>query len=152
MMKGYINNEETRHVLRQHKDGKIWIHTGDLGFVDSDGYLHIKGRMKRFFVRQCDGMVKKIFCPDAENHLLQCKDIEQCVFVQQQSEAEQKVCAFIIPSDKTINQSILIDRVKSFCKESLGDFYSPDSLYVIDKFPLTKVGKIDYRTLEKKIL
>ena len=153
MMKGYINNEEeTRHVLRKHKDGQIWIHTGDLGFVDSDGYLHINGRMKRFFIRQCDGMIKKIFCPDAENHLLQCKDIEQCIFVQKQAETEQKVCAFIVPSDKTISQSILIDRVKTFCKESLGDFYSPDSLYVIDKFTLTKVGKIDYRALEKKII
>ncbi len=152
MMKGYINNEEeTRHVLRQHKDGKIWIHTGDLGFVDSDGYLHINGRMKRFFVRQCDGMIKKIFCADAELKLSKCKDIEQCVFVPKQIETEQKVCAFIIPADKTISHSLLIDKVKSFCKEKLGDFYSPDIIYILEKYPLTKIGKVDYKALENRI-
>jgi len=51
LMEGYLNNdEETRNVLRMHDDGKIWLHTGDLGRMDDDGFIYFIQRIKRIII------------------------------------------------------------------------------------------------------
>ena len=51
VMMGYINNEEeTMQTLREHEDGKVWLHTGDIGCMDEDGYVFFKQRLKRVII------------------------------------------------------------------------------------------------------
>ena len=62
MKEYYQNPKETAETIRQHEDGMKWIHTGDLGWVDQDGFVHFKGRMKRIYMTQGeDGTLYKVF-------------------------------------------------------------------------------------------
>ena len=64
----YGRKEETEKILKKHQDGKIWVHTGDLGYINNDGILFIKGRIKRIIIR-FDGI--KIYPIDIETKLYQ---------------------------------------------------------------------------------
>ena len=64
VMKKYYNNDaETKKVLKMHDDGKVWMHSGDIGYIDNDGFLYVVGRIKRMFVRS--GF--KLFSSEIEN-------------------------------------------------------------------------------------
>ena len=69
-MLGYYGNvEETNKVIKEHKDGNKWLHTGDIGYVTPDGLLYVVGRIKDIIIRY-DG--KKIYPYNVENILLKC--------------------------------------------------------------------------------
>ncbi|MBQ9459339.1 MAG: acyl--CoA ligase [Oscillospiraceae bacterium] len=151
MMWGYVNNEaETKHIARIHADGKTWIHTGDLGFIDEDGFIHIEGRLKRYLMRYWNDGVKKIFCPDIERHLVKCPMIESCVVVPVTAKLGQAPHAYVVLKDKSLSSEKAIESIKNYCESKMGEVYRPDSFTVIQNYPHTKVGKVDYRALEER--
>lgn len=150
MMIGYLNApEETANIIRLHEDGLKWVHSGDLGYVTEDGFVHISGRLKRYMLYIQNGVAKKIFSLDIEKVLLAHPQVENCAVVPvPHEETEQAPAAFVI-----LKQGVSVESVekalKSYAEEKLEPAYCPIKYYFVEKFPLTKVGKVDYLALEQ---
>lgn len=150
IMIGYVNNpEETNNIIRKHKDGKLWVHSGDLGYVTEDGFVHISGRLKRYMMYIANGLHKKIFSLDIEKALLEHPYVDNCAVVPiADSDTFQKPVAFIILK-KDIPQDVNMENeFEVYAEKNLQDGYKPVKYIFVDRFPLTKVGKVDYLKLE----
>lgn len=149
-MTEYINNQaETQNILRKHKDGKLWVHSGDLGYVTENGFVFIIGRLKRYFMYIANGLHKKIFSLDIEKILLDYPKIDNCAVVPVKDDITfQKPVAYIVLKEGCNSNEIESD-IRTYCENNLLDGYIPTKFIFVDKLPLTKVGKVDYLTLEK---
>ncbi|MCF0120896.1 MAG: AMP-binding protein, partial [Oscillospiraceae bacterium] len=93
VMKEYINHpDETASTLRRHDDGLTWVYTGDLGTMDTDGYIYFRGRIKRMIVSSG----YNIYPAQLENILDGCELVQMsCVIGVPDSYRMQKVKAFV---------------------------------------------------------
>ncbi len=151
MMMGYINNpEETANIMKKHEDGLMWIHSGDLGFISENGFVHISGRLKRCMLCIANGVQKKVFSLDIEKALQLHEKVDRCAVVPVPDKTiNEAPVAYIIPKKEFADVN-LEDELREHCEKHLQDVYRPIKYIFIDKFPLTKVGKVDYTTLEKR--
>lgn len=152
MMLGYINNpDETNNIIKRHEDGQLWVHSGDLGYISEDGFVHISGRLKRYMMYIANGLHKKIFSLDIEKVLLEHPYVDNCAVVPiADSVTVQKPVAFIILK-KDISHEVNIEKeFSAYAEKNLQDGYKPVKYIFVDRFPLTKVGKVDYIALEKE--
>ena len=152
VMSGYVNNpQETANILRKHDDGKIWVHSGDLGYISEDGFIHISGRLKRYMLCIANGIQKKVFSLDIEKVILEHPKIENCAVVPvDHAELCQAPVAFVILKRGTTPDAALETELRAYSESNLDEVYRPLQYFFVEKFPLTKVGKVDYLTLEKR--
>ena len=152
MMMGYLGNqEETNNIIKQHNDGLLWVHTGDLGYISENGFIHISGRLKRYMLSIANGVQKKVFSLDIEKILVQHPAIEKCVVVPVEDETvNQAPVAFIVLRSEEILCDELKNDIQQFAVEHLDSVYCPVRYYFVENIPLSKVGKVDYRALEKE--
>lgn len=150
-MIGYVNNpEETANILRQHNDGRVWVHSGDLGYISEDGFIHISGRLKRYMLCIAGGLQKKVFSLDIERVLLAHPKVENCAVVPiSHAEQHQAPVAFVILKNSASEDGEIESDLKAYSEEKLDEVYRPVRYFFVEKFPLTKVGKVDYLTLEQ---
>lgn len=151
IMLGYFANEEaTNNILKKHKDGKIWVHSGDIGYITEDGNLFIVDRMKRMIIRY-DGF--KVFPSLIENVINKHEAIEACKVIGvrdlEHSQGKLPKVYFVIKEQYMGKEEIITNELKEICKQQLPEYVQPCDYESIDTMPLTKIGKIDYRFLEK---
>lgn len=149
MMKGYWNNEEaTARMIQTHSDGKTYLHTGDLGYMDKDGYLFINGRIKDMHV-SISGT--KIFTPDLEAEVLKMDGISSCAAVVCKVPERNDITGIILfvelAGDSPLKKNT-DHKVKAYCHNNLPMFLRPDKVIVLDTIPVTSTGKTDYRNLQ----
>lgn len=149
VMLGYYNNYAANNdILRKHSDGQIWLHSGDLGHMDEDGFLFIDGRLKRMII-DCTGF--KIFASVVENVVSEILEIEKCCVVgtkDNKHNVGQIPVVFVIPKAQ-VNTSKLKKEILEICKQQLPTYSYPKKIVFMDEFPYTSAGKVDYRALEK---
>lgn len=145
-MRGYFGHpEETEKVLKRHKDGKLWMHSGDLGHMDADGFLFIDGRIKRMLI---DHMGFKTFAPQVEQVLSQCACVEKCCVVgvpdPDYGVGQVTVAYAVVKTD----EKSAITEMQQVCKDALPEHSVPARFIPIKALPYTSAGKVDYRALE----
>ena len=151
MMSGYYNNEEeTKETMQKHADGTVWVHTGDIGYMDERGVLFLKGRKKRLIIRH-DGI--KISPSDIEKVVdaLDCVCASCVVGVDDLKHGSGHVpyVNVVKSPDTSLTDNQILEAIKEECGKKLTEKYCIDKIEILDEFPLTPVGKVDYRKLEK---
>ena len=151
MMKGYFNNpEETAHVMRLHDDGKVWIHSGDIGYIDEDGFIFIKGRVKRMITRP-DG--HKVFPVIIESAINALPSVINCVVIgvnNRDGIQGQWPMAIVQLAEEVDDAAKECRKIFKLCDATLEERGKPVGVIPIDEIPLTGMGKNDYRALEKQ--
>ena len=150
IMLGYLNDpEETAKAIRTHSDGKRWVHMGDLGFVDEDGYVHFVDRMKYISVGH-DGF--KVAPLEIEEVILRNEAIDQCkavIFDDPEQERGNVIKAYYtLKKDAAISDiDAFEDTLNELCASELADYKCPVGYKLLKSLPLTNSGKIDVMAL-----
>lgn len=150
-MGGYFRNpEETDKVMIPHPDGKIWIHSGDIGYMDEDGFIFIKGRIKRMITR-FDG--HKIFPTTIEDAISKHPCVDSCavIDVKDPGHAQGMLALAVIRLTKDEDNPVDMDAAKlgieKIIEFELEERGRPSYIRFVDEMPLTSIGKIDYAEL-----
>ena len=150
VMKGYMGQEEeTANTLKEHSDGKIWLHTGDLGTMDEDGFIYFKQRIKRMIVTSGYNVY-----PSQLENILDAHELIQmsCVIGVADPYKVQKVKAFIMLKDKSLANDETKELIMEYCKKNMAKYALPYDIEFRDTLPKTLVGKVAYRVLEQEEL
>lgn len=155
IMAGYFNNpEETDKVRIKHPDGTVWVHSGDLGRMDEDGFVYIKGRIKRM-ITLFNG--HKVFPTQVENVIGQNKSVQSCavVGVKDRTRAQGDVPLAVVQLCEGGNEDEVRDTLNASFVTDLESGSKPLDIEFVKEMPHTSMGKIDYKKLaedyEKKI-
>lgn len=144
-MKGYYNNEaETAHALQVHSDGKKWLHTGDIGCVDEDGYLYFRQRHCRMIITAG----YNVYPTQIEDVIYKCKGVALCCVIGAVDRAlGQRIVAFVQPTSPELNQDELRQKIMTLCKENVAEYAMPREIVFRDALPKTAMGKVNFKAL-----
>lgn len=149
VMLGYYGNEEaTNDMIRRHEDGRLWLHTGDIGYIAPDGQVYHKDRIKRMIIRSG----YKVFPSMLENVVSMNECIQNCSAVAIPSEQEGTAPVVVSVLEEQYRNKGMEEVIKAqlydLIEEQLPDYMYPVDIVFRESMPLTSVGKIDYLTLQ----
>ncbi len=148
VMKGYLNDPvDTKLTLRKHYDGMTWLHTGDLGYMDKDGFVYFKQRLKRLIVSSgyC------IYPQYIENTIDSHPDVlMSCVIGIPHPYKQEVAKAFILLKPGVDKNDEVLQSIRSLVEEKVAKYSWPYEYEFRDEFPKTLVGKVDFNELIKE--
>ncbi len=150
IMKSYFGGYQIHNseVLRTHKDGKLWAHTGDIGYVGNDGRIYVVGRIKRMFTRSG----YKIFPATIEQCIMKHSAVEQVAVVSVKDNLHGSITKAYVVKKKavSIDDCTLENELSRLTGDDLYDYEIPDIYVFVESLPLVGIGKVDYRALEER--
>ncbi len=148
VMMGYMDNpEETASTLRRHYDGRIWLHTGDLGHMDQDGFVYFRQRMKRMIITSGYNVYPSQLENIIDGHE---KVLLSCVIGVKDPYRVQRVKAYVVPMPGVEPTEELKAELLEYCSKHIAKYAMPREIEFRKELPKTLVGKVAYRVLEEE--
>lgn len=145
MMEYYDKPKETDEVKKLHDDG-YWIHSGDLGYVDENGLVYPKDRIKRMIIRS--GF--KVFPSEMENLFASHIAVESCAVIGIPDDVDVTApeVHIVLKDEYKCDEDIIKNELTlMFENSSLPPYFAPVNYVFRDFLPLTNIGKVDFATL-----
>jgi long-chain acyl-CoA synthetase len=148
VMLGYLDDpEETDKILRKHDDGRLWLHTGDLGHMDEDGFVYFHSRLKRLIITSGYNVYPSQLENIIDRHE---KVLLSCVIGVKDPYRVQRVKAFVVPKPGIEPTEALRQELLTYCAAHIAKYAMPRELEFRKELPKTLVGKVAYRVLEEE--
>ncbi len=150
VMKEYVGHpEETAKTLRRHSDGLTWVYTGDLGYMDNEGFVYFKGRAKRMIISSG----YNIYPAQLENIIDANEDVQMsCVIGIPDAYKMQAIKVFVMLKPGVEANEATREKLMDYCRKNIAKFSMPKEIEFRDELPKTLVGKVAYRQLEEEEL
>lgn len=150
LMMEYVNQpEETENTLKTHADGHVWLHTGDLGLMDPDGFIYYRQRMKRMIISSGYNIY-----PSQLENILDAHPLVSmsCIIGVPDEYKMQKVKAFVVLKPGTAASEKVKEQLFDHCRKNIAKYAMPYDIEIREDLPKTLVGKVAYRQLEEEEL
>ena len=148
VMLGYMDNPaETAQTLRHHGDGRIWLHTGDLGHMDQDGFVYFRQRLKRMIITSGYNVYPSQLENIIDGHE---KVLLSCVIGVKDPYRVQRVKAYVVPMPGVEPTEELKEELLTYCSARIAKYAMPREIEFRKELPKTLVGKVAYRVLEEE--
>jgi len=148
VMMEYVGHpEETAQTRKQHADGLVWIHTGDLGMMDEEGFVYFRQRIKRMIVT--NGY--NVYPSRLENVLDGHEYVHMsCVIGIPDPIKQERVKAFVVLKPGYVPTEACREELMKYCRKHIAKYALPSEIEFRESLPKTLVGKVAYRILEEE--
>lgn len=147
LMQGYYNDpEETQKMLMQHEDGKTWLHTGDMCFIDEKKDIYYRQRLKRVF--KISGYL--VYPSFIEEAMRSMNRIYDCCVIGVDKSGKTELKLYVVKHKKAFNdnEEELTASILKHANDHLSKWSVPKTVEYIDALPRTKIGKVDFKVLQ----
>ena len=148
VMIGYDGNEEeTAQALQTHPDGRLWLHTGDLGIMDEDGFVYFRQRIKRMIISSGYSIY-----PSQLENIIEAHEsvLLSCVIGTPDDYKMQRIKAFIVLRDDKEPTEEIKASILEHCRRNIARYAMPGEFEYRKDLPRTLVGKVAYIELERE--
>ena len=144
-MKEYFKNPSaTEEFFWKDAEGRIWGCTGDIGYVDEDGFVYVQGRAKDHFHRD-DGEI--VFLFDIEREILKEIEVDQCKVIYFMKGSKVETVAHVVFNQNNADNSSVLNRIHRRLINTLPDYMIPHYYKVRTAMPVNTNGKLDIKVL-----
>lgn len=148
IMMGYLNDDaETAQALRLHDDGKVWLHTGDIGKIGEDGYVYFVQRLKRMIISSGYNIYPTYLESVINSHE---GVLTSTVIGVEHPHKGQVPKAFVVLKPNYKGSKKIEKEIRELLARHVPIYALPASYEFRDKLPTTLVGKVAFKELEKE--
>ncbi|HPF83151.1 MAG TPA: class I adenylate-forming enzyme family protein [Bacilli bacterium] len=152
VMSGYYQDGKVVDVRVTDENGVKWFYTDTYAHMNSDGFLFLDGRDRRFFITyDQEGSAFKVYGDYVQSIVKECDDVFDCAVVKKPDDTRELVPkAYVVLKDNKVMTKEIADKIYAICIKKLKRCEIPVEIEQVESIPLTRAEKNDYAALEKK--